>query len=297
MKTRGFAVCAVVFLFCGVSHADLSTGLMAHWSFDDCTTNDSSGNGNNGAKVGDPKCVAGISGMAMQFNGSTDYIKVPNSTSLNPVTQWTMSFWVKVIGMTNESSPLLHKGGTCVGTLCREYGVWLQDQNPYFQMRSAGDGSGQHALDSPRISKAEWIHYVGIIDRVNHIMMIYLNGKKVTETPDSYSSFNNNTHDLRIGWFEEIDSRNSPFQGILDDIRLYNRAISASEVQQLYQGQSTCPGEVVKFTAGTPAKAAEVNANFDTLNCQIQVLNSQVQALQGLKAIVCQDHPTASVCQ
>ncbi len=49
---------------------------------------------------------------------------------------------------------------------------------------------------------------------------------------------------------------------------------------------STC-GDMVTFTAGTPAKAAEVNANFDALNCQIQ----------ALKAIVCQDHPTASICQ
>ncbi|MEI6261329.1 MAG: hypothetical protein WCR46_15680 [Deltaproteobacteria bacterium] len=44
---------------------------------------------------------------------------------------------------------------------------------------------------------------------------------------------------------------------------------------------------VVTFTAGTPAKAADVNANFDAHNCQIQ----------ALKAIVCQDHPTASICQ
>jgi len=44
---------------------------------------------------------------------------------------------------------------------------------------------------------------------------------------------------------------------------------------------------VVKFTAGTPAKAADVNANFDALNYQIQ----------ALKAIVCKNEPTASVCQ
>jgi hypothetical protein len=55
------------------------------------------------------------------------------------------------------------------------------------------------------------------------------------------------------------------------------------------------------FTAGTSAKATEVNADFDTLyqqintqNCRIQTLNSQLQAL---KAIVCKNEPTASVCQ
>ena len=51
-----------------------------------------------------------------------------------------------------------------------------------------------------------------------------------------------------------------------------------------------CSDEIITFTAGTPAKAAEVNANFDVVRCQIQTL-------QALKAIVCADHPTASVCQ
>ena len=85
------------------------------------------------------------------------------------------------------------------------------------------------------------------------------------------------------GWPNHIYS----VDGKIDDIRVYNRSLSASEVQQLYQGQGTCSSGVVKFTAGTPAKAADVNANFDALNCQ----------MQALKAIVCQDHPTASICQ
>ena len=48
-----------------------------------------------------------------------------------------------------------------------------------------------------------------------------------------------------------------------------------------------CSNDIVTFTAGTPAKAADVNANFDALNCQIQ----------ALKVIVCKNEPTASVCQ
>ena len=51
---------------------------------------------------------------------------------------------------------------------------------------------------------------------------------------------------------------------------------------------------LVRFTSGTPAKAAEVNENFDALNCQNQALNSQIQAL---KSAFCLDHPTASICQ
>jgi hypothetical protein len=86
----------------------------------------------------------------------------------------------------------------------------------------------------------------------------------------------------------------SYFAGSIDDVRIYSRAISASEIQQLYEGQGTCSSNIVTFTAGTPAKAADVNANFDALKCQNQALNSQFQAL---KAIVCKNDPTSSVCQ
>ena len=60
---------------------------------------------------------------------------------------------------------------------------------------------------------------------------------------------------------------------------------------------SVCADIVVKphtFTTGTPAKAAEVNADIDTLYQQINTQNCQIQAL---KAIVCKNEPTASVCQ
>jgi hypothetical protein len=61
-----------------------------------------------------------------------------------------------------------------------------------------------------------------------------------------------------------------------------------------WDSPGTCSNDMVTFTAGTPAKAFEVNANFAAHNCQIQALQTQVQAL---KLIVCTDHPTASVCQ
>ncbi len=70
----------------------------------------------------------------------------------------------------------------------------------------------------------------------------------------------------------------------------YNNSGSFTVEVTLNQGQSTCSNDIVTYTAGTPAKAAEVNANFDVVRCQIQTL-------QALKAIVCADHPTASICQ
>ncbi len=78
----------------------------------------------------------------------------------------------------------------------------------------------------------------------------------------------------------------------------WNDAVEASSYSYLCEwDNSVCTDIAVKphtFTTGTPAKAAEVNADFDTLYQQINSQNCQIQAL---KAIVCKNEPTASVCQ
>lgn len=215
--------------------ADIDTGLAARWSFDDCTANDSSANKNNGTTVGGLKCVTGISGKAMQFDGSTGYITVPDSASLKPDNQWAISFWIKVQDTTNTWSPIIHKGGPKQGTNFKNevYAVWLNN-TLYFEQDSAGDNSGIHQLNSTKIANSKWVHYVGVIDRAGHVALIFLNGKKVAEASDSYNGFNTNNHELWIGGTEETDSSYGPFQGILDDIRLYNRALTPDDIAELY---------------------------------------------------------------
>jgi hypothetical protein len=74
-------------------------------------------------------------------------------------------------------------------------------------------------------------------------------------------------------------------KGVFSDVWWYGSSFS---------GCSDIAVKPYAFTASTPAKASEVNANFDTIYKNDINLNCQIQAL---KAIVCQDHPTASICQ
>ena len=104
-----------------------------------------------------------------------------------------------------------------------------------------------------------------------------------------------------------IQSFNAPYNGgegdlAFDGVHLWFSTIGTKSLYQIDIGCSnTVAIKPYTFAAGKPAKADEVNANFDTLyqkinapDCQIQSLQTQVQAL---KAIVCQDHPTADVCK
>jgi len=132
-----------------VASADLSTGLAAHYTFDDCQATDSSGNNNNGTITGTLKCITGKENKALQFDGAS-YISVPSSASLNPVKEWTMAFWVRVDEITNDWSAIIHKGGTDLTESCynnREYSVWLNKQ-PFFHQTSAGNGDCEKNIQS-----------------------------------------------------------------------------------------------------------------------------------------------------
>ncbi len=271
MKTRVFAVCMVVFLFCGITHAGLSDGLVAYYPFNG-NANDESGNGHNGTESGGVTYGDGVIGKAANFDGKDDHIRVSN---LNlEFTDFTVSFWIFPLLLWDWADP--------IGT-----DIWDQ-----FQFHSTHDGSvyvGVSGDDGNRFTPDEipsntvvvnqWQIFTFILE--NRIGKFYKNGKLIATkrqgVPKKWTAF-------------LLGSDTNPWnliRGSIDDLRIYNRALSASEIQQLYQGQGTCSSEVVKFTAGTPAKAADVNANFDALNCQIQ----------ALKAIVCKNEPTASVCQ
>ncbi len=66
-------------------------------------------------------------------------------------------------------------------------------------------------------------------------MKIYINGVLDTQVDDSYSSFNHNNYNLEFGGRGEGYPNFSPFDGTLDDVRIYSRALSEAEIQELYR--------------------------------------------------------------
>ncbi|MBW2740625.1 MAG: LamG domain-containing protein, partial [Deltaproteobacteria bacterium] len=216
-----------------IASASLSDGLVAYYPFNG-NADDESGNGNDATEHGDINYKLGIIGQSVSFDGVDDYINVKSHTSINPIDQLAISFWVKVEGFTNVWSPIVHKGGPILTDFSnREYAVFLQNTTS-FLLCSAGDDSSQHYYEAYGAKLGGWTHYVGIIDRKNHLMKIYVDGILKAEGIDSYSTFNNNDNDLIFGSSEEVHSAISPFKGRLDDLRIYNRTLSEDEIKSLY---------------------------------------------------------------
>ena len=103
MKTRVFAVCVVVFLFCGITHAGLSDGLVAYYPFNG-NANDESGNRNNGTVNGSTLTTDrfGNANCAYSFDGVNDYITIQESDILKVTSELTITTWVKINSITSS---------------------------------------------------------------------------------------------------------------------------------------------------------------------------------------------------
>ncbi|EDN69644.1 LamG-like jellyroll fold [Beggiatoa sp. PS] len=217
--------------------ADLNEGLMGYWPFNG-NANDESGNGNTGT-VHQPTLTEdrfGNPNSAYEFDGD-DRITVLSSKSLHPVKEVSIAFWVKVYEFENEWTPLIFKGRKQKDSRrYREYIVFLNKSGIFYIGSLEDCCSGfEHGLSTnPVNAPKEWIFYTAVIDRENHFMKVYINGKLNAQTSDPNSSFQSNDFDLEFGGNAEGHDTYSPLNGVLDDIRLYNRVLSDEEIQELY---------------------------------------------------------------
>ena len=311
MKTRVFAVCVVVFLFCGITHAGLSDGQVAYYPFNG-NANDESGNGNNGTVNGATltKDRFGNANSAYSFDGIDDYIKISDPRKIlnfDAKTEfYTISTWVQLSSLNSFQIIILDRGSSNNNYSPSSYTIaYRGDYNNKFGA-SAWDSlkGGVSATNVFSWSEAiantnNWFHLVMVVDTKKVILYVDGNVANVQEAfPLDFKSTRNDETERLIGWVGSTSSGIGPhFYGEIDDIRIYNRSLSEIEIQQLYNERQVCPDVAVKpytFIYGTPAKAGEVNADFDMLYQQINTQNCQIQAL---KAIVCKNEPTASVCQ
>jgi hypothetical protein len=239
MKLKNILLLTGIILATGVATAGLNDGLMAYYPFNG-NANDASGNANNGTTHGEVALTQdhnGKTNSAYFFDGIDDYISVPDAPSLHPYDQLTISLWVRS-DKNDFWIPILHKGGQQDGTDCylnREYSVFVQPSWSVggIEINSSGDVSPcEIYTNTSPITTGRWYFFTGVVDLHNHEVNAYLDGVlqgKIT-APDNV--IRSNSNELRIGQSEE--TAYPPFNGIIDEIRIYNRALSATEIQKLY---------------------------------------------------------------
>ncbi|MHC4426045.1 MAG: sugar-binding protein, partial [Planctomycetota bacterium] len=207
-------------------------GLIGWWKFDG-DANDSSGNANHGTENGDPSYVAGKFGQAISFDGDGDRVEVPATVADNPAlylsTSISASAWVK----TTVSADELH-------SLMRHEFHFTPLQTFGGRARAAAfvDQDGSMVLhitsfDWSKINDGKWHHYA--VTYSNGIHEVWIDGtKEVSNNVGAFSLWTRDNQPWVFGGKERGEGGGEHYSGELDDVRIYNYALSDAEITALY---------------------------------------------------------------
>ncbi|HUX35760.1 MAG TPA: LamG domain-containing protein, partial [Candidatus Paceibacterota bacterium] len=214
-----------------------SNGLVGYWKFDEgqgTSTQDSSGNGNTGTlSASPPGWVSGKVGDALQFNGSTNNVAMANNITLN--SNFTISFWfdptANAGGYDCHRPQIIskHSSSACT-TDSWGVGYSYHATSGYYDKKITvnwGNGTNWNTfLSSQQIPQNKWTYVVWVMN--SGVSYLYINGvlDSTVSTPNMVLS---NSYTLLFGKVENIY-----YTGLSDDIRIYNRALSAAEISALY---------------------------------------------------------------
>ena len=216
-------------------------GLVSWWPGDE-SPEDIADN-NDGILIGDATYAPGMVGQAFAFDGEGDYVMVPRADNLDVGAQLTIDFWMKA-----DPSNLMEE--CCQGLVTTDFyelaiapgagsvtGVMLMvAADDWVHSSDLGDGG------YPLIS-GEWYHVAGVYDGVD--VKFYVNGQLVVDPPPQTGNIAPmlETSFLAIG--SEDGRTNEPdlignryFHGLIDEVDLYNRSLSESEIQAIYNAGS-----------------------------------------------------------
>jgi hypothetical protein len=183
-------------------------GLISYFNFNDNLT-DQLGNTPAGTNNGDATFTAGKEGKAISLNGSNQYIEFGRSTYRNG-NNISVSVWLKRSGSA---------GLYCI--ICDDFGIWASGTNTGMAISLPLTNSAKGA-----ITQDVWTHLVGTYDGVN--IKAYVNGILVETTnhPGDIDPWYGN---MKVGMFDS-----EYWSGSIDDLFIYNKVLTQSEVDQLY---------------------------------------------------------------
>ena len=221
--------------------ADLTNGLVAYYPFNG-NANDASGNGHDGTNDGAVLTTDrfGTPNAAYYFAGNGERISIPDSPALQLTGGYTLAAWINFEAGGTFSPRIIDKFTYSFWTTStdavRSLGMHLSSQNPWL-------------VATQSLYAGQWYHVASSYDLQQR--KIYVNG--VLAASDSYAL------GVAVGTFPlEIGRKPSygydAFKGVIDDVCIYNRALSATEIQALYNvggGQTALSNVRASQRAGT----------------------------------------------
>jgi hypothetical protein len=203
---------------------------------------DSSGQGNNGVLIAaatSSQQVAGVLGQALKFNGTTNFVDAGASSSLTNTQSSAMaiSFWVNINTTTNARVAVSETDGDTSSGWFIDFGVSTSGKiSAAFVCSNADD-----IENIPFPTVRQW-HLLTVTwdgtkcpSSTSHIKMYMDSVVQTTTNAAGNGTFSNTSSHFFIGCLGSTSCISQLFNGSIDDVRIYNRALSAAEVLQLYK--------------------------------------------------------------
>lgn len=222
-----------VWAFTTVDSAPPQSTIVAHWKMDEgggSTLTDASGNGNNATITGTPTWVTGTDGLAIRFNGSSQFATVPDNPSLDITGPITLTAWIKPEKTATQYIIKKAVYGTVDG-----YELSLSSSGYVFfrlNQDTSGDTYRLNSTTSYPSDGATWMHVAATFD--GSVIRLYINGvENTTKVLSTAQTIAANAEPLSIGAQNDGVYK---FKGAIDDARIYDKALSASEIGSLATG-------------------------------------------------------------
>ncbi|MFC1576337.1 LamG-like jellyroll fold domain-containing protein, partial [Candidatus Omnitrophota bacterium] len=257
----------------GSNTIDLSDGLVSQWTMNDSDTNSTVADsyGSNGGTLvdgvnnytSDHHPESGKIGGALSFDGSNDMVRITSDQSLNTGNALTLCVWAKPTGTLDSYAKIIEKDYAGGSSPYISYGLsGNYAGSGKFAFELSADGSIKSRVSNTTHTSGAWYHIVGVWD--GSVMSMYVNGASDT-TPDTKTgtmTFDNSKY-LRIG--NSRYENNEQFLGLIDDVRIYDKALSEQEISAIYNGGGGTEALSASVTAALGAiqinSAGNVTAN------------------------------------
>jgi hypothetical protein len=240
---RAIAMCIIVAIFTSSGFADqpqptdLFSDLLAAYSFSDSThftrdgkmhVRDLTSAGND--LEGSASFTAGKFDQACEFKGDDQYLDIEHANAVNPKNALTVAAWVR--GGEDRIESIIDKGDW-KNRGARGFGLRLIKGKP---VMTIGCKKWYNAESPSTLPKDKWVHLVGTFD--GQVATLYVNGK-MTQVKVVGTAMEPSPTALRIGNASYEPGKDRGFRGAIDEVLIFNRALSQSEVAELYRRLST----------------------------------------------------------
>jgi len=209
--------------------------LVGWWKMDDGSgtlAHDATANGNHGTLLGNPQWVPGYLGGALKLDGTDDYVALPIGSLVSSLTSSTLALWVNWSGQGGAWQRIVDFGSSTANYLY----VCPQDGGGLLHVAITANTGIWTDITVPTAGglPTGWHHLALAIDGKAKNMKIFLDGRVVANAATEYvlSDLGNTTQN----WLGRSEYADPYFNGVLDDFRIYNEALSAAQIDKIVRG-------------------------------------------------------------